>query len=186
MKGIDFNADLSDRSNIDFLNSRKNEVVTNIFSSEDEMKLASNLSEDLSKLGIKTNLKKLNFANLEQENSGGFNPDVSYYKTESGYKKEALFISFLKSENPAILEGGETALKPEVLLNNAFIAAETKDHRSESLSDVASLKKLAEDRENFKNLVLELLKNSTLKPSEDNINLAFNELNQIYALGKIE
>ena len=64
MKGIDFNADLSDISNIDFLNSRKNEVVTNIFSSEDEMKLASNLSEDLAKLGIKTNLKKLNFANL--------------------------------------------------------------------------------------------------------------------------
>ena len=46
------------------------------------------------------------------------------------------------------------------------------------------LKKLAEDRENFKNLVLELLKNSALKPSEDNINLAFNELNQIYALGR--
>ena len=186
MKGIDFNADLSDRSNIDFLNSRKNEVVTNIFSSEDEMKLASNLSEDLSKLGIKTNLQKLNFANLDQENSGGFSPDVSYYKTESGYKKEALFISFLKSESPVILEGGETALKPEVLLNNAFIAAETKDHRNKSLSDVATLKKLAEDRENFKNLVLELLKNSTIKPSEDNINLAFNELNQIYALGKIK
>ena len=184
MKGIDFNADLSDRSNIDFLNSRKNEVVTNIFSSEDEMKLASNLSEDLSKLGIKTNLKKLNFANLEQENSGGFSPDVSYYKTESGYKKEALFISFLKSENPAILEGGETALKPEVLLNNAFISAQTKDHRNKSLSDVVTFKKLAEDRENFKNLVLELLKNSTLKPSEDNINLAFNELSQIYALGR--
>ena len=181
MKGIDFNADLSDRSNIDFLNSRKNEVVTNIFSSEDEMKLASNLSEDLAKLGIKTNLKKLNFANLEQENSGGFSPDLSYYKTESGYKKEALFISFLKSESPAILEGGETALKPEVLLNNAFIAAQTKDHRRKGLSDVASLKKLAEDRENFKNLVLELLK-STIKPSEDKINLAFDELNQIYVL----
>ena len=103
---------------------------------------------------------------------------------ESGYKKEALFISFLKSESPAILEGGETALKPEVLLNNAFIAAQTKDHRSKSFSDVASLKKLAEDRENFKNLVLELLKNSALKPSEDNINLAFNKLNQIYALGR--
>lgn len=176
MKGIDFNADLSDRSNIDFLNSRKNEVVTNIFSSEDEMKLASNLSEDLAKLGIKTNLKKLNFANLEQENTGGFSPDVSYYKTESGYKKEALFISFLKSES--------TALKPEVLLNNAFIAAQTKDHRSKSLSDVATLKKLSEDRENFKNLVLELLKKSTVKPSEDNINLAFNELSQIYALGR--
>ena len=121
---------------------------------------------------------------MEQENTGGFSPDLSYYKTESGYKKEALFISFLKSENPAILEGGETALKPEVLLNNAFIAAQTKDHRSKSLSDVATLKKLAEDRENFKNLVLELLKNSALKPSEDNINLAFNELNQIYALGR--
>ncbi len=173
IKGIDFNADLSDRSNIDFLNSRKNEVVTNIFS-----------SEDLAKLGIKTNLKKLNFANLEQENTGGFSPDLSYYKTESGYKKEALFISFLKSENPAILEGGETTLKPEVLLNNAFIAAQTKEHRSKSLSDVATLKKLAEDRENFKNLVLELLKNSTVKPSEDSINLAFDELNQIYALGR--
>ena len=60
----------------------------------------------------------------------------------------------------------------------------SKDHRNKNLSDVASLKKLAEDRENFKNLVLELLKNSTVKPSEDNINLAFNELNQIYALGR--
>jgi len=38
--------------------------------------------------------------------------------------------------------------------------------------------------ENFKNLVLELLKNSALKPSEDNINLAFNKLSQIYALGR--
>ena len=102
MKGIDFNADLSDRSNIDFLNSRKNEAVANIFSRKDEMKLTSNLSEDLAMLGIKTNLKKLNFANLEQENSGGFNPDVSYYKTESGFKKEALFISFLKSEGLVI------------------------------------------------------------------------------------
>ena len=124
--------------------------------------------------------------NLEQKNSGGFSPDVSYYKTESGYKKEALFISFLKSESPAILEGGETALKPEVLLNNAFIAAQTKDHINKSLSDVASLKKLAEDRENFKNLVLELLKNSTVKPSEDNINLAFDELKQIYTLGNVK
>ena len=52
MKGIDFNADLSDRSNIDFLNSRKNEVVTNIFSSEDEMKLASNLRNYLAKIGF--------------------------------------------------------------------------------------------------------------------------------------
>ena len=52
MKGIDFNADLSDRSNIDFLNSRKNEVVTNIFSSEDEMKLASNLKNYLAKIGF--------------------------------------------------------------------------------------------------------------------------------------
>ena len=95
-----------------------------------------------------------------------------------------MFISFLKSENPAILEGGETALKPEVLLNNAFIAAQTKDHRSKSLSDVATLKKLAEDRENFKNLVFELLKDSTVKPSENNINLAFNKLSQIYALGR--
>ena len=49
---------------------------------------------------------------------------------------------------------------------------------------MATLKKLAEDRENFKNLVLELLKKSTVKPSEDNINLAFDELNQIYALGR--
>ena len=52
IKGIDFNADLSDRSNIDFLNSRKNEVVTNIFSSEDEMKLASNLKNYLAKIGF--------------------------------------------------------------------------------------------------------------------------------------
>ena len=95
-----------------------------------------------------------------------------------------MFISFLKSENPAILEGGETALKPEVLLNNAFISAQTKDHRNKSLSDVVTFKKLAEDRENFKNLVLELLKNNAVKPSEDNINLAFNELNQIYDLGR--
>lgn len=58
------------------------------------------------------------------------------------------------------------------------------DHRNKSLSDVATLKKLTEDRENLKNLVLELLKNSTLKPSEDNINLAFNKLSQIYALGR--
>ena len=93
-------------------------------------------------------------------------------------------FTFLKAESPAILEGGETALKPEVLLNNAFIAAQTKDHRSKSLSDVTTIKKLAENRENFKNLVLELLKNSALKPSEDNINLAFDKLSQIYALGR--
>ena len=53
-----------------------------------------------------------------------------------------------------------------------------------SIAGLLDFKKLAEDRENFKNLVLELLKDSTLKPSEDNINLAFNELNQIYALGR--
>ena len=37
---------------VDFLNSRKNEVVTNIFSSEDEMKLASNLRNYLAKIGF--------------------------------------------------------------------------------------------------------------------------------------
>ncbi|WXG20745.1 hypothetical protein VBZ67_10945 [Campylobacter concisus] len=61
MKGIDFNADLSDRSNIDFLNSRKNEVVTNIFSSEDEMKLASKFKRRSIKARYKNEPKKTKF-----------------------------------------------------------------------------------------------------------------------------
>lgn len=61
-----------------------------------------------------------NLSGLEAKFS--FNPDMSMYQNPNGYAKEALFISFIKSENPRILNGGTTKLKPEVLENNLSIS----------------------------------------------------------------
>nr|WP_144242166.1 hypothetical protein [Campylobacter iguaniorum] len=100
---------------------RSNELVTNIFSSNDEFNQADDISDKLSMLGIGFFANKLDFSTSSMNNKTGkdaiwsFNPDMSVYKNNEGYTKEGVFMSFLKSVSQQILVlyGGDTKLTKE-------------------------------------------------------------------------
>lgn len=102
---------------------RSNELVTNIFSSNDEFNQADDISDKLSMLGIGFFANKLDFSTSSMNNKTGkdaiwsFNPDMSVYKNNEGYTKEGVFMGFIKSvvgnRHSPVLYGGDTKLTKE-------------------------------------------------------------------------
>ncbi|TBR81530.1 hypothetical protein DU472_02200, partial [Campylobacter novaezeelandiae] len=116
------------------------QTITNYYNTQEQY-------DEIEQLGIfghiNTGLQPLNFTpqsmqtqNLDSDIAKDtFNPDMSVYpQNEDGsYSKEALFMSFLKSNSGEVLEGGNTTLNPLV---KAYIKAMTKESFDGSLASL--------------------------------------------------
>ncbi|EEU7893270.1 hypothetical protein OJ511_000547 [Campylobacter coli] len=119
------------------------QTITNFYNTQERY----NEAEQLGMFGhINIGLQPLNFTpqsmqtqNLD-ENSAKytFNPDMSVYpQNEDGsYSKEALFMSFLKSNGGEALEGGNTTLNPLVKAHIEAMTKESFDGSLASLDDI--------------------------------------------------
>lgn len=114
---------------------------------------------------------------------------MSVYQNSNGYTKEALFMSFLKSENPMILEGGTTKVKDSVLANNITIAAQTAEFRN-FREELEKVEKIMQSEEALKRTIKEHLKYKVMELDDKKISKIssdlFNRFTQIYRDTKIK
>ncbi|EFP6760096.1 hypothetical protein H1A67_001186 [Campylobacter jejuni] len=109
-------------------NENKEKIVKNIFNAE-QFHEAQAIKYSTMNLGM--NLMKLDFSpqSMEQDSSieGEFNPDMSVYpQNEDGsYSKEALFMSFLKSEGGYMVAGKNTTIAPQAMNYNLNVAKQS-------------------------------------------------------------
>ncbi|MBS4235256.1 Cj0814 family flagellar-dependent secreted protein [Campylobacter vulpis] len=127
-KGLDF-SDQSNPYNALGLVNHSNTKVTNVFKTDDEFHEAQAIQMGM--MGIDFYPQKLNIStqNLSQGAlmEGGFNPDMSVYpQNEDGsYSKEALFMSFLKSEGGYMVAGKNTTIAPQAMNYNLNVAKQS-------------------------------------------------------------
>ncbi|ENK1724369.1 hypothetical protein AB2848_000281 [Campylobacter upsaliensis] len=127
-KGLDF-SDQSNPYNALGLVNHSNTKVTNVFKTDDEFHEAQAIQMEM--MGIDFYPQKLNIStqNLSQGAlmEGGFNPDMSVYpQNEDGsYSKEALFMSFLKSEGGYMVAGKNTTIAPQAMNYNLNVAKQS-------------------------------------------------------------
>ncbi|EJP4818152.1 Cj0814 family flagellar-dependent secreted protein [Campylobacter upsaliensis] len=127
-KGLDF-SDQSNPYNALGLVNHSNTKVTNVFKTDDEFHEAQAIQMGM--MGIDFYPQKLNIStqNLSQGAlmEGGFNPDMSVYpQNEDGsYPKEALFMSFLKSEGGYMVAGKNTTIAPQAMSYNLNVAKQS-------------------------------------------------------------
>ncbi|EOH2273753.1 Cj0814 family flagellar-dependent secreted protein, partial [Campylobacter jejuni] len=109
-------------------NENKEKIVKNIFNAE---QFHEAQAIKYSTMGLDMNLMKLDFSpqSMEQDPSieGDFNPDMSVYpQNEDGsYSKEALFMSFLKSEGGYMVAGKNTTIAPQAMNYNLNVAKQS-------------------------------------------------------------
>ncbi|EAI7273868.1 hypothetical protein CK717_02605 [Campylobacter upsaliensis] len=127
-KGLDF-SDQSNPYNALGLVNHSNTKVTNVFKTDDEFHEAQAIQMGM--MGIDFYPQKLNIStqNLSQGAlmEGGFNPDMSVYpQNEDGsYSKEALFMSFLKSEGGYMVAEKNTTIAPQAMNYNLNVAKQS-------------------------------------------------------------
>ncbi|EGJ4437067.1 hypothetical protein IM062_000848 [Campylobacter upsaliensis] len=127
-KGLDF-SDQSNPYNALGLVNHSNTKVTNVFKTDDEFHEAQAIQMGM--MGIDFYPQKLNIStqSLSQRAlmEGGFNPDMSVYpQNEDGsYSKEALFMSFLKSEGGYMVAGKNTTIAPQAMNYNLNVAKQS-------------------------------------------------------------
>ncbi|EPT3993900.1 Cj0814 family flagellar-dependent secreted protein [Campylobacter upsaliensis] len=127
-KGLDF-SDQSNPYNALGLVNHSNTKVTNVFKTDDEFHEAQAIQMGM--MGIDFYPQKLNIStqSLSQGTlmEGGFNPDMSVYpQNEDGsYPKEALFMSFLKSEGGYMVAGKNTTIAPQAMSYNLNVAKQS-------------------------------------------------------------
>ncbi|HDZ5086319.1 TPA: hypothetical protein RTH03_001657, partial [Campylobacter jejuni] len=127
-KGLDF-SDQSNPYNALGLVNHSNAKVTNVFKTDDEFHEAQ--AVQMGMMGINFYPQKLNIStqSLSQGTliEGGFNPDMSVYpQNEDGsYPKEALFMSFLKSEGGYMVAGKNTTIAPQAMSYNLNVAKQS-------------------------------------------------------------
>ena len=83
-----------------------------------------------------------------------FNPDISFYKSDEGYSKEALFMGFLRSSRSLPSDSAKTKLSSAVL-NDISSTGEHKEY-------FVDFEKVSKDNESIKALIKERLKELTL------------------------
>ncbi|EAJ9404237.1 hypothetical protein E5838_04705 [Campylobacter jejuni] len=140
---MDFN-DPSNRMNITGLKDFSNSLISNIYKTPEQAKEADDLWVDsgymidglLPKtLGLSLEeIKNVSQAKYECD----FNPDMSVYpQNEDGsYSKEALFMSFLKSQGGQPVESPKTTLNPKVEAYNTAMAKESFSTTSVDIGDI--------------------------------------------------
>ncbi|TDJ80611.1 Cj0814 family flagellar-dependent secreted protein [Campylobacter volucris] len=132
---------------IKFLADYSDVKISNIYKTSEQFNEANNIYDDSWGLitGIKPETLGLSMKDLNNINKGGeheFKPDMSVYpKNEDGsYPKEALFMSFLKSQEGRILYSPNTTLNPKVQMHNITRAKESFGSPSMHLDDIMTKK----------------------------------------------
>ncbi|EAH6699654.1 Cj0814 family flagellar-dependent secreted protein [Campylobacter jejuni] len=127
-KGLDF-SDQSNPYNALGLVNHSNTKVTNVFKTDDEFHEAQAIQMGM--MGIDFYPQKLNISTQSLSQGalieGDFNPDMSVYpQNEDGsYSKEALFMSFLKSEGGYMVAGKNTTIAPQAMNYNLNVAKQS-------------------------------------------------------------
>ena len=128
-----------------------NSTISNIYSSADELNSAKTLSKEP---GVRLIVKEVDFTMSEAGDEFSFNPDISFYKLDEGYSKEALFMGFLRSSRPLPSDSAKTKLS-SAALNDISSTGEHKEY-------FVDFEKISKDNESIKALIKERLKELTL------------------------
>ena len=136
------------------LKDLSNSTISNIYSSSDELNSAKSLSKELSSAGVRLIVKEVDFTMSEAGDEFSFNPDISFYKSDEGYSKEALFMGFLRSSRPLPSDSAKTKLS-SAALNDISSTGEHKEY-------FVDFEKVGKDSESIKALIKERLKELTL------------------------
>ncbi|EJZ2887491.1 hypothetical protein OHY47_001732, partial [Campylobacter coli] len=130
-QSMDFN-DPSNRMNITHLRDFSNSSITNIYQTPEQAKEANEIWFDSGCMikGLSSETLGLSLEEIKNVSKGEdwqFNPDMSVYpQNEDGsYSKEALFMSFLKSQGGQPIESPKTTLNPKVEAYNRAMAKES-------------------------------------------------------------
>ncbi|MGI7987913.1 Cj0814 family flagellar-dependent secreted protein [Campylobacter jejuni] len=128
---MDFN-DPSNRMNITGLKDFSNSLISNIYKTPEQAKEANDLWADSGYMidGLLPKTLGLSLEEIKNVSKGEdwqFNPDMSVYpQNEDGsYSKEALFMSFLKSQGGQPIESPKTTLNPTIEAYNRAMAKES-------------------------------------------------------------
>ncbi|EAJ4219952.1 hypothetical protein DK612_08555, partial [Campylobacter coli] len=139
---MDFN-DPSNRMNITGLKDFSNSSITNIYQTPEQAKEADDLWADSGYMidGLLPKTLGLSLEEIKNVSKGEdwqFNPDMSVYpQNEDGsYSKEALFMSFLKSQGGQPVESPKTTLNPKVEAYNTAMAKESFSTTSVDIGDI--------------------------------------------------
>ncbi|EOH6736517.1 Cj0814 family flagellar-dependent secreted protein [Campylobacter coli] len=131
IKSMDFN-DPSNRMNITHLRDFSNSSITNIYKTPEQAKEANEIWFDSGCMikGLSSETLGLSLEEIKNVSKGEdwqFNPDMSVYpQNEDGsYSKEALFMSFLKSQGGQPIESPKTTLNPTIEAYNRAMAKES-------------------------------------------------------------
>ncbi|EAK3539420.1 hypothetical protein JAP02_000338 [Campylobacter coli] len=130
-QSMDFN-DPSNRMNITHLRDFSNSSITNIYKTPEQAKEANEIWFDSGCMikGLSSETLGLSLEEIKNVSKGEdwqFNPDMSVYpQNEDGsYSKEALFMSFLKSQGGQPIESPKTTLNPTIEAYNRAMAKES-------------------------------------------------------------
>jgi len=129
-------------------------TISNIYSSTDDLNSAKTLSKELSSAGVRLIVKEVDFTMSEADDEFSFNPDISFYKSDEGYSKEALFMGFLRSSRPLPSDSAKTKLS-SAALNDISNTGKHKEY-------FVDFEKVGKDSESIKALIKERLKELTL------------------------
>ncbi|EEP2558385.1 hypothetical protein HBG97_001781 [Campylobacter coli] len=128
---MDFN-DPSNRMNITHLKDFSNSLISNVYQTPEQAKEANEIWFDSGCMikGLSSETLGLSLEEIKNVSKGEdwqFNPDMSVYpQNEDGsYSKEALFMSFLKSQGGQPVESPKTTLNPKVEAYNTAMAKES-------------------------------------------------------------
>ncbi|EPW9670079.1 Cj0814 family flagellar-dependent secreted protein, partial [Campylobacter coli] len=120
IKSMDFN-DPSNRMNITHLRDFSNSLISNVYKTPEQAKEADEIWLDSGYIikGLSSETLGLSLEEIKNVSKGEdwqFNPDMSVYpQNEDGsYSKEALFMSFLKSQGGQPVESPKTTLNPTI------------------------------------------------------------------------
>ncbi|EPT6782278.1 Cj0814 family flagellar-dependent secreted protein [Campylobacter coli] len=143
---MDFN-DPSNRMNITGLKDFSNSLISNIYKTPEQAKEANDLWADSGYMidGLLPKTLGLSLEEIKNVSKGEdwqFNPDMSVYpQNEDGsYSKEALFMSFLKSQGGQPVESPKTTLNPKVEAYNRAMAKESFSTTSVDIGDIMTSK----------------------------------------------
>ncbi|HEF3307329.1 TPA: hypothetical protein R9A92_001561 [Campylobacter coli] len=142
IKSMDFN-DPSNRMNITGLKDFSNSLISNVYQTPEQAKEANDLWADSGYMidGLLPKTLGLSLEEIKNVSKGEdwqFNPDMSVYpQNEDGsYSKEALFMSFLKSQGGQPVESPKTTLNPKVEAYNRAMAKESFSTTSVDIGDI--------------------------------------------------
>ncbi|ELM3933339.1 hypothetical protein RYR05_001231 [Campylobacter jejuni] len=141
-QSMNFN-DPSNRMNITHLRDFSNSLISNVYQTPEQAKEANEIWFDSGCMikGLSSETLGLSLEEIKNVSKGEdwqFNPDMSVYpQNEDGsYSKEALFMSFLKSQGGQPIESPKTTLNPTIEAYNRAMAKESFNGDSIALNDI--------------------------------------------------